>query len=64
LYSHHIRARQKIKHLSNLSDDYGVRGVFKVGRPGYIFVDGDETAVRKSVKSIKGGSPLLRCSNE
>jgi hypothetical protein len=37
----------------NLSDDYGVSGVFKIGRPGYIFIDGDEAAVRESVKSIK-----------
>jgi hypothetical protein len=53
LYSHHIRDRSKIKALSRLSENHGVNGVFKIGKPGYIFLEGNENAVRESVKSIK-----------
>jgi hypothetical protein len=53
IYSHHIYARAKIRSIARLSELYGVSGVFKVGRPGYIFMDGDEAGIRESVKSLK-----------
>jgi len=53
IYSHHIRNRSKIKTILDLSHQYSVTGVFKVGRPGYIFIDGDEAAVHNSETAIK-----------
>lgn len=53
LYSHHIHARAKIKAIHRLADDFNVDGVFKVGRPGYIFFHGDELNVQKAVKALK-----------
>jgi hypothetical protein len=53
LYSHHIRARSKIKTISSLSDRFNVDGIFKIGRPGYIYVDGDESGVHEAIISLK-----------
>jgi len=53
LYSHHIYARAKIKAIQRLADDHSVEGIFKVGKPGYIFISGDETNIGKSLKVLK-----------
>ena len=60
LYSHHIYARSKIKSIQNLSQDYKVRGIFKVGRPGYIYINGKINDVQKSVKALKVLPSLLK----
>jgi hypothetical protein len=53
LYSHHIYARSKIKSIFSLAETYHVNGIFKVGRPGYISIEGEEADVKESVKVLK-----------
>ena len=53
LYSHHIYARSKMKAIQSLSQEHKVRGIFKVGRPGYIYIDGTNKGVQSSVKALK-----------
>jgi hypothetical protein len=52
LFSHHIEARAKLKAIAKLADN-NVSGVFRVGKPGYVFISGDATHVQASVKSLK-----------
>lgn len=42
-----------MKTIQGLSRQYKVRGVFKVGRPGYIYIDGTLQGVESSVKALK-----------
>jgi hypothetical protein len=60
LYSHHICARSKIKAISTLSDRFDIEGIFKIGRPGYIYLAGDESEVHGAVTSLKVYSQKLK----
>jgi hypothetical protein len=42
-----------MKALSRLAEEFRCNGTFKIGKPGYIFLEGDENAVRESLRAIK-----------
>ena len=53
MYSHHIHATAKIKSIQSLAQEYKVHGIFKIGKPGYIYIDGTIKGVQSSVKALK-----------
>ena len=55
LYLHHLEAKHKhqLRRIVRVSRRYNVTGAFKVGQPGYIFIDGAPSDVQNSIKFLK-----------
>eukprot|EP00956_Cyclotella_meneghiniana_P031937 scaffold85715_cov50-Cyclotella_meneghiniana.AAC.1 len=53
IYSHHIIANSKRKDLASLAHNYKLGGYVKIGWPGIILFEGDETSVQTVVDEIK-----------
>eukprot|EP00956_Cyclotella_meneghiniana_P041002 scaffold211410_cov59-Cyclotella_meneghiniana.AAC.1 len=53
IYSHHIIANSKRKDLASLAHNYKLGGYVKIGWPGIILFEGDETSVQTVVDEVK-----------
>jgi len=53
LYLEHLEAHRTIRRITRLSEQFKVNGIFKIGHPGYVFIDGASSDVKKSVKSLR-----------
>mmetsp|Transcript_700 Transcript_700/g.1228 ORF Transcript_700/g.1228 Transcript_700/m.1228 type:complete len:512 (-) Transcript_700:865-2400(-) len=54
IYSHHIIAKSKRKAIADLSRDYELGGYAKIGWPGIIIVEGEESNCNQFIEEIKG----------
>ena len=53
LFFHHIRSPQKRKLIAQLARDSGISGACKIGRPGFLLIEGEEYAVQDYLKALK-----------
>ncbi|KAK6500257.1 RWD domain containing [Arthrobotrys musiformis] len=50
---HHIRSKIKRKSIRTMAESMDIRGVCKPGYPGFLYVEGEDSAIRTYVKEIK-----------
>ena len=53
LFSYHLFKKAKISCIIRLSQRYNVNGIFKTGKPCYIFLDGNTEEVREALTVVK-----------
>lgn len=53
IYSHHIIAKSKRKAIADLSRDYQLGGYAKIGWPGIIIIEGEESNCNRFIDEIK-----------